>query len=301
MLAKIFRRFKDFIFDDEYRGVLSARVRVFVARIFLPELSVIGVQQKDGYILLFAKDNAVTPSVISSGGFQKTTMNQALLLIEKNQLLNRNIFVDIGANIGTSTIQALTENRFQSAILFEPVPQNLSLLRANLASFDLSSKSKVEAFGISNRECASKIFLSTKNCGDNRIDTQPAGDSKIADQSGIPIQLTTLDTYIAANKINPKDIGLFWIDTQGHEQSVIAGAKNTLNASRAPIIFEVWPWALNQRADLKMQTWDFPEDAYKVFYDLGINDFSPRPISTMSAYIKSLSLRADFYTDFLVL
>ncbi len=40
-------------------------------------------------------------------------------------------------------------------------------------------------------------------------------------------------------------IGLCWIDTQGHEGHVLAGAR-ALCASRSPIVIEFWPFGLQQ-------------------------------------------------------
>ena len=45
--------------------------------------------------------------------------------------------------------------------------------------------------------------------------------------------------------VEPNEIGLAWIDTQGHEGHVLSGASRLIQAN-VPIVIEFWPYGLKR-------------------------------------------------------
>jgi FkbM family methyltransferase len=132
------------------------------------------------------------------------------------------IFVDVGANIGTSTVAALVHHGFDLGVAFEPEPLNASLLRANLALNGLGSRVRVVEAAVSDSAGSVHLSISEKHGGHH------------VGRGGFPVDAVTLDDEIKG------DVGLLWIDVQGHEGKVFRGAKALL-ALRPPVVVEVSP------------------------------------------------------------
>ena len=78
-------------------------------------------------------------------------------------------FVDVGANIATHTIRALTAGSFSSAVAVEPDPRVLPLLKANLALNQLDERVKVVESAAGDRPGEATLWCSEVNWGDNRL------------------------------------------------------------------------------------------------------------------------------------
>ena len=140
------------------------------------------------------------------------------------------IFMDIGANIGTTSIyfkKKLAENL--SYIAFEPVRENYKILRMNCILNDCEDII-VENIGISDTEGILGYTIVESNYGGCRV----AGNAKENEQC----EIMRLDYYIEKRKISPKDISYIWMDIEGHEVNAIEGAKKLLQESDASLFLE---------------------------------------------------------------
>jgi FkbM family methyltransferase len=148
-------------------------------------------------------------------------------------------FVDVGANIGTTTVTALRRHAFHRGIALEPSPDNFRLLRMNLAANDLETRVTALQVAASDREEVVRFDVSErkKNKGTHRIapaDTADDGPGTIA------VEATSLDGLVAREVIDPASTGLVWLDVQGHEPNVLLGA-TSLIAQGVPLILTIWP------------------------------------------------------------
>src|SRR6266702_2487992 len=138
--------------------------------------------------------------------------------------------VEVGANIGTTTLPIVLRNGAQLCIAIEPAPTNLTLLRANLAA---------------------------NGVGQDRVrrhDRPVANEPELCRERERPVvtvPAARLDDVLAEQNVELSDVGLVWIDTQGHEGHVLAGAPRLLD-SAAPIIMEYWPYGLRRAAGLEL-------------------------------------------------
>jgi FkbM family methyltransferase len=163
--------------------------------------------------------------------------------------LNGRTMVDVGANIGTTTIQAASMGA--RVIAFEPDPLNFRLLRANVAVNGLDDSVTCIEAACSTATGDGWLARSQVNAGDHRV----------ASTGEVPIRLVRLDTALADARAAQVD--LLWMDTQGHEAQVLAGASRLL-VQHPVIVTEFWPSVLGARLT------DFAEllAEYKTVVDL---------------------------------
>lgn len=132
-------------------------------------------------------------------------------------------YVDVGANIGTTTLAAAQAvGATGRVIAFEPHPATFRDLTDNVAL---------------NPELASRITLVSSAVGESTgsagISDLVANDVNHIDSAGIPVPMTTLDDALAGT---PK-IDLLKIDVEGYERNVLQGATRTLTKTDA-VYFE---------------------------------------------------------------
>jgi FkbM family methyltransferase len=148
------------------------------------------------------------------------------------------LFIDVGANIGTSTIDALLHFGFGRAVCFEPDADNVRLLRANLVLNQLDERATVHALAVSNRDGFGTLQRSPTNSGDHRFSTENgAGRGQVA--------CARLDRFVEEGAVDAGQVGLVWIDAQGHEPQILAGATRLLEA-QVPVVLEYCPWLLGE-------------------------------------------------------
>ena len=149
--------------------------------------------------------------------------------------LVRTTFVDIGAHVGTSTIQALRRYGFTSALAFEPEPENFRILRANLAANGLDERVRVFNVALSNRVGSSALEVRDRGSGEHKL---VRDGEQVANAIRVP--LTTFDTLAKEGAVDPDEAGLVWIDVEGSEIDVLEGARTLLERSLPMVIEFVW-------------------------------------------------------------
>ena len=189
-----------------------------------------------------------------AGGFEQEVMEAAVDLVE--QRLGRpplagGTFVDVGANIGTSTIPALTVLGAAHALAVEPAKANLRLLRANVAANGLDGRVTIVNRALSDRAGTLRLEIGPENSGDCRIRlTADPGAIGEAAWTTEEVATSTFDELLDDQCVRLDDVGLVWIDTQGHEAHVLDGAKTLLDSS-VPVIAEYWPYGLRRAGALE--------------------------------------------------
>jgi FkbM family methyltransferase len=159
---------------------------------------------------------------------------------------NRSV-IEVGANIGTTTIPLVTEYGAARVEAFEPVPGNVKLLRCNLILNDCEERVTVHRAAVSNYTGTLSMELSGHNAGDHRIIT---GDNTAPRPlwDDTPRQTVSVDSLQLRDFKTPEDLGLVWVDTQGHEARVLEGAPDF----GVPWLIEYWPYALRRARGLEI-------------------------------------------------
>lgn len=199
----------------------------------------------------------------------------------------RTTFIDVGANIGLATLAALQEYGFEDAWAFEPEPVNYRLLRINLVANDLESRVRAMPLAISDVKGEATLALNEENFGDHRIAAQAAPISEHGHAGrSVTVKTSTLDALPVAERLEMPGGGLLWMDTQGHELRVLAGAGSLLDKG-LPVVIEFDPVLLGE--DLAPLE-DFIESHFTHLVDLGRKknaDLAP----VASSEVRSISVQ----------
>ncbi|MCW3000030.1 MAG: FkbM family methyltransferase [Solirubrobacterales bacterium] len=163
--------------------------------------------------------------------------------------LKDRVVLDVGGNIGTSSIYAVRRYGAKGAIAFEPAPANLRLLRLNLLENDVADAVNVIAAALSDVDGEVTLELSPENSGDHRVRTADAGAAPglIGEERRevVTVQSRRLDTLVAEGQVDLADVGLIWMDVQGHEGHVLNGAHETMKQG-IPVVLEYWAYGLER-------------------------------------------------------
>jgi FkbM family methyltransferase len=149
---------------------------------------------------------------------------------------HRRLLIDVGANIGTTAIPALQVHGFERAIAYEPDPANLRVLRANIALNDLDERLEVVAAAVSDAAGTARFGRGAATGRGWRAGAGSLLGGARAWPDTIDVHAVTLDAELASRAIDPADVGLVWLDAQGHEGHIVQGASRLAAASRPLVL-----------------------------------------------------------------
>jgi FkbM family methyltransferase len=178
--------------------------------------------------------------------------------------------VDVGANIGSSTLELLSIFPGCKAVCIEPDSGNFRLLRQNVVLNGLDDRVEVINSAVGAHTGTVTMALSSNNHGDHRIARLPT--------DGIEVPIQPLRDLIETSPPT-----LFWIDVQGYEGHVFDGAP--------PGLFD-WPVVVEFTPDLLRETDGF--DSFMRAVErfptvLEVAGESPRPLVDLEARAEQLA------------
>jgi FkbM family methyltransferase len=186
-----------------------------------------------GIVFVKTRDNGVSRTVFLRGSRVDTKVLGRVIdrLRELDLRMPPDpVFVDLGANIGTTTVLALRRFGFATAVAVEPEPENFRLLRANLVMNDLDERVCALPFAAGATEGELLLWVARRKSGINRVVAEAETGRRT-----ITAEAVSVDGLVARGVIDPARVGLFWVDVVGHEQEVLRGA-TTLFAEAVPIV-----------------------------------------------------------------
>jgi FkbM family methyltransferase len=136
-------------------------------------------------------------------------------------IMSEKDIIDAGAFIGDSAL-VLNELRPRRVFAFEPLKENVKLLRKTIELNDLKNVVVVEK-GLASEECFSHIV--------------PMSFGSFIGSSGEEIKLTTIDNFVSRNSL---DVGLIKMDIEGYELEAIRGAENTIRNEKPVLIISLY-------------------------------------------------------------
>ncbi len=157
------------------------------------------------------------------------------------------VMIDVGANIGMICIAMLKHGYFREAVAIEPGPQNVEFLERNIAQNGYGRSIRAFHGAVSDVSGELEIELSAVNQGDHRVRTPRSAISALMEEEKRPVvrvpALTLDELLTTAVPVDPKRIGLVWVDVQGHEGQLFRGARRVLSHG-APVVNEFWPYGI---------------------------------------------------------
>jgi hypothetical protein len=106
------------------------------------------------------------------------------------------------------------------------------------------------------------LSLGAGNAGDNRV----VADDAQSRRATVRVAARTFDDEIRSGHIPLDELGLVWLDVQGHEAEVLAGAPSLLR-SRVPVVMEYATALLDHDARRRLD--EMLMASFDVFVDLG--------------------------------
>jgi FkbM family methyltransferase len=245
------------------------------------------------------RDRVLGRHVYVYGDFEAAILHRTYALLREWGRPITGTMVDVGANVGTTCIQAVVDGLAPGAIAIEPEPRNFALLERNMRANGLAGHIEPLRAALSDREGTADLELSEDNSGDHRIRIGAGGTGTFHEdrRATRPVPMTTFDRLVESGRIDLARTGIVWIDVQGHDGHVLAGAR-TLRDTGIPVVVEFWPYGLDRSAGLN-QLEGIIERDYRWFVDLRATTPERRPGAEIGSLRKSI--RAPYFTDLLLL
>ena len=212
------------------------------------------VDSWNGRLTFNSRDRYISKYLYVDHAYEPRTLDVAMRTLGREPAMRgtqRGLVVDIGANIGMTTTALLTHGWYGKAVCFEPSPENLRLLRINIAQNALDERVTIVGSALSSAPGEATMELSDFNAGDNRMRAADAaagasgGFYREDQRRTITVPVDTLDRALRTARVDPHDVSLVWMDIQGFEAQCLAGARETL-AAGMPVIMEFWPYGLSR-------------------------------------------------------
>ena len=211
----------------------------------------VGVERDGVRYVLSTRERGVGFSTFVFGSFDEDTVNGMLIALEQHagiSTLNGLSVLDVGANIGTVAVSLLVRHGVERVVAVEPDAENVRMLRANLALNGVQDRVEIHQIALSDTDDTLVLEASTSNCGDHRIRVAEPFGPDLHDEgqrTTTEISARRLDSLGDANEIDMDNIDLVWMDAQGHEAHILAGAEQ-LAAAGTPVVTEYWPYGLRR-------------------------------------------------------
>jgi FkbM family methyltransferase len=159
------------------------------------------------------------------------------LLSERGLFRPGSTFVDVGANIGTTTARAIRRHGFARGVALEPEPQNFRTLRLNMVANEIESLVTALQVAASDRDGEVQLAVSASSSGAHAlVRLQP----EVTPAQTLTVPATTLDDLVQRGVIEPDAVGLLWIDTAGAEAFALEGASALLERG-VPVVTALRP------------------------------------------------------------
>ena len=118
--------------------------------------------------LVRPQDRFIGLHIMRYGAFDAEKIETALALLDDNGIDVTQV-LDIGANIGTTTVEILCRRPTATAVAFEPGPQSSEPLRMNLIANRLDGRAQARQIALGDTNGSVTLELAHRNFGDHRV------------------------------------------------------------------------------------------------------------------------------------
>jgi FkbM family methyltransferase len=147
---------------------------------------------------------------------------------------SRELFVDVGANIGFFALVAAKLNPRLRVVAFEPNPKMFAMLSEHKRLNELSNLT-AEPLAVSNRDGKARLFINKSDMSASLVpDFQKDFNPAVCD---IPVGIVTLDSYLQRSGVSSSFV--LKVDVEGHDKELLEGAACSIARFKPDIIIEV--------------------------------------------------------------
>jgi FkbM family methyltransferase len=246
---------------------------------------VVAVDRNGKRVFVSTSDQGdITRSVLGTGGYEAAIVSCAVDVVRRHQperRLAEGWFIDVGANIGVTTLEMFERHGAVRGLALEPHSEVFSILRHNLLEAGIDHAVRVYNVGASDTDGTSELSIAPGNQGDHRL-IGSQGKTRGAHSGAravTRVDVRQLDSIIREAEIQPEDCVLVWVDTQGHEPRVLAGASSLIGA-KVPFVCEYWPEGLEE-AGLLAEFRQIVTEGFDFVVDLAVAEhvMTPRQLA----------------------
>jgi FkbM family methyltransferase len=227
------------------------------------------LRTKNGILTFNTRDRVLGKELFSVGHYEWNTILTLMETLKSHSLLKGSCMLDVGANIGMISIACLGNGFFEKAIAFEPEAYNFQLLQKNVTQNNLASRIECHNMAISSQNGTLDLEIAKDNFGDHRVralkNVDP-GFYREEKRKTRPVEVMRLDDFLADSDVRDS-IGLIWVDIQGHEGHLLAGARNTIR-KKVPLVCEFWPYAMNRAGTSKDQFLELAKELFTGYFHI---------------------------------
>ncbi len=227
---------------DDYFQKLFSKNRNFASLTFEEGLTA-GEFKDIKYVIKIHPKNLIESFVYLKGGWETHLID----LISSYLNERESTFIDIGANIGATSIPLAKYHPQTDFQLFEPHPLLFKNLCDNI-SFNKLSNVTAHNFAITNSSEKSLPFYAQKN-SDNLGLSSFKKNYDIDEHDVIDVKCLSIDDAFEKHNV---PIRVIKIDTQGSELQVLLSAKNTIKRYKPVIFFEFESEYFEDKSEEKM-------------------------------------------------
>jgi FkbM family methyltransferase len=207
-------------------------------------MNVLGKSVKRVYVLLFAR-RIFYPvnlffyklSLIGLGtrNYENDTVSGEkafIKFLKTRRKLDSGVIMDIGANIGNYSVMLRKNEVTLPIFAFEPHPVAFRKLSEAAAACNFTAVSK----GVGEESAMAAIYDYQGEGGSEHASMYKGVIEHLRNGKAeeVAIELTTIDEFVVEHDISK--IALLKIDTEGHELSVLKGARETIAGGKAEVI-----------------------------------------------------------------
>lgn len=240
-----------------HRGRRQQLVREYFFRLARRFTPVLAVDARGVRFYVSTGDDVIGRVTFAHRGFDEDAMHRLVQVlgdrVGSTAPLSGRTVLDVGGNIGTTSVYAIARFGAARAVAFEPEPGNLRLLHQNVVANGLGDRVEIVEAALSNVDGEVEFELSGEDGGDHRVRVGAASsrDDEMdeAARTVVRVPAHRLDTLVSDGSLDLSDVAIMWIDVQGHEAQVLEGASAVL-AAGIPVSIEYWPYGLRRAGGL---------------------------------------------------
>jgi FkbM family methyltransferase len=184
-------------------------------------------------------------------------------ILETRELAVGRVMIDIGANVGTTSIPRALLGDFNCVYAIEPDPANYACLVRNIV--DNGVRGLVLPDRVAIGDVDGEMTLRTLRSGTHHLVTRP---SDVSEHERVTVPGLTLDTWIARMAVDLTDVAFVKSDTQGWDARVLGGAAGVLAHKHIAWQIEFSPAMLERSGRSMDEVYELLERHFTHFIDL---------------------------------
>ena len=184
-------------------------------------------------------------------------------ILQTRELAVGRVMIDIGANVGTTSIPRVVLGDFSCIYAIEPDPRNYTCLVRNIIGSQMRGLILPDRVAIG--DVNGEMTMRRMTSGTHHLVTRA---EDIGEEERITVPCFTLDTWIERIGIDLSDVGFIKSDTQGWDARVLAGADRVLAHRHIAWQIEFSPAMLERSGRSIAEVFSLLERHFTHFIDL---------------------------------